>query len=74
MFESAALARAGALANGPQAAYAYFKDNLDEALLIDHATAIDREVERLLKTRTTDDHREALLVFAKKREPCFRGC
>ncbi|MEJ2088513.1 MAG: enoyl-CoA hydratase-related protein, partial [Gammaproteobacteria bacterium] len=49
----AAFALARSLAHGPQLAYAYIKDNLDEALHIDHATAIDREADRLLKARTT---------------------
>lgn len=61
------------LANGPQVAYAYIKDNLDEALDIDHATAIDREADRLLKARTTSDHREAVSAFAEKRQPKFKG-
>ena len=50
------------------------KDNLDEALCIDHATAIDREADRLLKARTTADHKEAVKAFAEKREPVFTGC
>ncbi len=61
------------LANGPQIAYAYIKDNLDEALIVDHATAIDREADRLLKARTTEDHKEAARAFAQKREPKFVG-
>jgi len=61
------------LAHGPQVAFSYMKDNLDEALAIDHATAIDREADRLLKTRTTADHREAVRAFAEKREPEFNG-
>jgi len=67
------LAQAKALANGPRVALAYIKDNLDEALDIDHATAIDREADRLLKSRTTSDHREAVRAFAEKREPEFKG-
>jgi len=70
---SVALTQAKALANGPQVALAYIKDNLDEALQIDHATAIDREADRLLKSRTTSDHREAVQAFAEKREPQFKG-
>lgn len=62
-----------ALAHGPQVAYAYIKDNLDEALDITHAAAIDREADRLLKARTTEDHREAVKAFAEKREPEFKG-
>jgi len=69
----AAFALASRLAHRPQAAYAYIKDNLDEALTIDHATAIDREADRLLKARTTEDHKEAVRAFAEKREPRFTG-
>jgi len=68
-----AFEHARALAHGPQVAYAYIKDNLDEALEISHATAIDREADRLLKARTTEDHREAVQAFAAKREPQFKG-
>ena len=69
----AALDLAGQLARGPAVAYAYIKDNLDEALAIDHGTAIDREADRLLKSRTTSDHREAVQAFAEKRPPRFTG-
>lgn len=68
-----ALAFATTLAAGPQIAYGYIKDNLDEALTIDHATAIDREVDRFLKTRSTSDHKEAVKAFADKRPPVFTG-
>ena len=54
------------LAHGPQTAYAYIKDNLDEALSIDHATAIDREADRLLKARSTQDHKAAVAAFGKR--------
>ena len=69
----AAFALASRLAHGPQAAYSYIKDNLDEALTVDHATAIDREADRLLKARSTEDHKEAVRAFAEKREPRFTG-
>lgn len=61
------------LASGPSVAYAYMKDNLDEALIVDHATAIDQEADRLLKSRSTNDHKEAVRAFAEKREPVFTG-
>ena len=71
--QDAAMGLAAQLAEGPQIALAYMKDNLDEALTIDHATAIDREADRLLKARSTHDHREAVRAFAEKRPPNFTG-
>ncbi len=61
------------LADGPSIAFAYIKDNLDEALSIDHGTAIEREADRLLKARSTRDYREAVKAFAEKRRPEFKG-
>lgn len=61
-----AFTQAQAFARGPAVAYRYIKDNLDEALDISHATAIDREADRLLKARTTQDHKDAVAAFAKK--------
>ena len=69
----ATLELAQKLANGPSIALSYIKDNLDEALTIDHMTAIDREADRLLKARSTNDHREAVKAFAEKRAPQFTG-
>lgn len=71
--QAGALSFAATLAAGPRVAYAYIKDNLDDALAVDHATAIDREVDRFLKTRSTRDHKEAVKAFAEKRPPEFRG-
>lgn len=61
------------LANGPLVAYGYIKDNLNEALDIDHVTAIEREADRLVKARGTSDHKEAVAAFVAKREPSFTG-
>lgn len=61
------------LANGPRIAYAYIKANLEEALDIDHGTAIDREAERMLRGQTTYDHKEAARAFVEKRAPKFEG-
>ena len=71
--QSEAFELAKKLANGPQIALGYIKDNLDEALEIDHATAIDREADRLLKARSTVDHKEAAKAFSEKRVPRFVG-
>lgn len=49
------------------------KDNLDEALDISHGDAIDREAERMLRSQSTADHKEAVRAFVEKRKPVFKG-
>jgi enoyl-CoA hydratase/carnithine racemase len=49
------------------------KDNLDEALMFDFATARDHEAERMIRTQVTADHKEAVQAFMEKRKPVFRG-
>jgi enoyl-CoA hydratase/carnithine racemase len=49
------------------------KDNLDEALTFDFATARDHEAERMIRTQATADHKEAVQAFVEKRKPVFRG-
>jgi enoyl-CoA hydratase/carnithine racemase len=68
-----AFALAKSLAEGPTLALRYMKDNLDEALLFDYATARDHEAERLVRLQTTADHKEAVQAFIDKRKPVFRG-
>lgn len=69
--EAFALARG--MAQGPTLALRYMKDNLDEALAFDFATARDHEAERLIRTTMTADHREAVQAFIEKRKPNFTG-
>jgi enoyl-CoA hydratase/carnithine racemase len=68
-----AFAFAKSMAEGPTLALRYMKDNLDEALLFDFATARDHEAERLVRLTTTADHREAVQAFIEKRKPVFKG-
>ncbi len=68
-----AFALAKSLADGPTLALRYMKDNLDEALSFDFATARDQEAERLIRLTTTADHREAVQAFIDKRKPVFGG-
>ena len=68
-----AFAMARAMADGPSIALRYMKDNLDEALAFDFATARDHEAERLVRTTMTADHREAVQAFIDKRKPVFAG-
>jgi enoyl-CoA hydratase/carnithine racemase len=67
----AAFALATSLAEGPAVALRYMKDNLDEALAFDFATARDHEAVRLIKSAGTADHREAVAAFIEKRKPVF---
>ena len=71
--QSEAFAMAKSMAEGPTLALRYMKDNLDEALLFDFATARDHEAERLIRLTTTADHREAVQAFIDKRKPVFKG-
>ena len=68
-----ALALAKDMADGPTLALRYMKDNLDEALSFDFATARDQEAERLVRLTTTADHKEAVQAFIDKRKAVFRG-
>ena len=71
--QAEAFALAQSMAEGPALALRYMKDNLDEALLFDFATARDHEAERLVRLTTTADHREAVQAFIDKRAPVFKG-
>jgi enoyl-CoA hydratase/carnithine racemase len=64
---------AKSLAEGPRAALALIKDNLDDALSIDYGTALHREAERLVRASRTADHKEAVAAFVEKRKPKFIG-
>jgi enoyl-CoA hydratase/carnithine racemase len=68
-----AFALASSIAAGPTLALRYMKDNLDEALSFDFATARDHEAERLVRTTVTADHREAVQAFIEKRKAVFKG-
>ena len=68
-----AFALARDVAQGPTLALRYMKDNLDEALAFDFATARDHEAERLIRGTMTADHREAVQAFIEKRKPNFKG-
>jgi enoyl-CoA hydratase/carnithine racemase len=71
--QAEAFALAKSMADGPTLALRYMKDNLDEALLFDFATARDHEAERLIRLTTTADHREAVQAFIEKRKAVFAG-
>jgi enoyl-CoA hydratase/carnithine racemase len=61
------------LANGPGAALAAIKDNLDRALTVDFLTSLDQEAENMVKAARTPQHQEAVRAFIEKRAPNFHG-
>mgnify|MGYP003627374727 CR=1 FL=1 len=69
--QDAAFALAKEMANGPAAAMAAMKDNLDDAATISFAEALDREAERLVPLSAHPDHKEAVQAFMEKRAPRF---
>ena len=71
--QAEAFALAKSLAEGPQVALRNMKDNLDDALHIDHSMALYREAERLVAASRTEDHKEAVRAFVEKRKPKFTG-
>jgi len=68
-----AFALAKSMAEGPSLALRYMKDNLDEALQFDYATARDHEAMRIVRLQSTADHEEAVQAFIDKRKPVFKG-
>jgi enoyl-CoA hydratase/carnithine racemase len=68
-----AFALAKSIADGPRLALRAMKDNLDDALHVDYATALHREAERLVGCSRTEDHKEAVRAFVEKRKPVFAG-
>ena len=71
--QAEAFAWAKAVAEGPRVALRNMKDNLDDALVVDYPTALDREAERMGVCQRTEDHKEAVRAFVEKRKPAFVG-
>jgi enoyl-CoA hydratase/carnithine racemase len=69
--QTEAFALARRLANGPGAAYAAIKDNLDQALTVDFLTSLDYEAENMVRAARTPQHKEAVRAFIEKRPPDF---
>ena len=72
-FEQAALDYCHRLAARPPIALRYIKENINRALDVDLATALDAEAPAMTRTMSTQDHAEAAAAFMEKREPVFRG-
>jgi 2-(1,2-epoxy-1,2-dihydrophenyl)acetyl-CoA isomerase len=72
--ESATLALARRLADGPPVAYRYMKENLNRAAMgADVLECLDLEATHHVHTGLTEDHREAARAFVEKRTPVFKG-
>ena len=71
--ELAATARALAqqIADGPADAIGAMKENLNEASMVDHFTAIEHEAERIVRLSASENHKEAVRAFVEKRKPTF---
>ena len=72
-FHDAALAWCRQLAERAPIALRYMKENLNRALHVDLATALDAEAPAMVRSMSTADHREAAAAFVEKRTPTFRG-
>ena len=71
--QSEAFNLAKTLANGPGAALAAIKDNLDRALTVDFLASLDQEAENMVRAARTAQHQEAVRAFIEKRPPNFQG-
>lgn len=72
-FEEAALAWCHDLAARAPIATRLMKENLNRALTVDLATALDAEAPNMIRSMSTADHREAAAAFVEKRTPNFTG-
>jgi 2-(1,2-epoxy-1,2-dihydrophenyl)acetyl-CoA isomerase len=61
------------LAESAPIALREIKRNLNDALRVSFAEALDREAERHSRCGTTDDNTEAAKAFLEKRKPVFKG-
>jgi 2-(1,2-epoxy-1,2-dihydrophenyl)acetyl-CoA isomerase len=67
------MALAQRLANGPSIALRYMKRNLNVAEHGDLAAGLDSEAYGMLRSRASEDHKEAARAFVEKRPPAFQG-
>jgi len=72
-FEDAALDFARQLADRPPLALRYQKENLNRALVADLRTCLAAEATAMVRTMSTEDHREAAAAFVEKRSARFHG-
>ena len=72
--ESATLALARRLADGPPVAYRYMKENFNRAAMgAEVLECLDLEATHHVHTGLTEDHKDAARAFVEKRAPVFKG-
>jgi len=71
--EAETAAFAARLASGPPIALRYIKENVHAALDEPLERACDIETRNMIRTRLTEDAKEAMAAFIEKRTPRFRG-
>jgi 2-(1,2-epoxy-1,2-dihydrophenyl)acetyl-CoA isomerase len=72
-FDEAVLDWCRQLAERAPIAARLMKENLNRAVTCDLATALDAEAPNMVRSMSTDDHKEAAAAFVEKRAPVFRG-
>lgn len=72
-FAEAAMAFCREIAARPPIALRYMKENINRAEIADLPTALDGEAPAMVRSMSTDDHREAAAAFVEKRDAVFRG-
>lgn len=72
-FEAAAIAFCVELAQRAPIALRYMKENINRADTTSLAEALEAEAVAMVRTMTTDDHKEAAAAFVEKRDPKFIG-
>ncbi len=72
-FATAALDYCHSLAERAPIAQRYIKENINRAVRVGLAEALDAEASAMVRTMSTADHREAAAAFVEKRSPQFGG-
>ncbi len=72
-FEATALGFCHDLAARPPLAVRYMKENINRAAYVGLADALDHEAAAMIRTMSTDDHKEAAAAFVEKRTAHFQG-
>jgi len=72
-FMATVLELATRIANGPQVALRYMKENVGLAATQDYQSLLDREAITHLRCADTLDHQEGARAFVEKRAPRFQG-